>query len=163
MELPERTPLFLGENNKSATPKRQLVDSEKNGEENNSRNRTKSSSERVVGTLDSINADDDDDTDDFESDTGELPSSLNEEDEEDIFFSQLNQTVKRDFVYVLRSSFRSTTIIYIIGILLRIIDVSKTTFSKMILTLIAMGLLVTYLRIIFYKVKMMKSRKMKSE
>lgn len=158
--------LFLGENNKSATPNRPLADSVINDDETYNRKRTKSSSDRVdrvVGTLDSINGDDDDDTDDFESDTGEWPPSLNEEDEEEIFFSQLNQTVKKDFVYVLRSSFRTTTLIYIIGILVRIIDVSKTSFSKMILTWIAMGLLFTYLRIIFYKVKMMKSRKMKSE
>ena len=161
LEIPERMSLFLDENK---SPKRQPANAVTNSANNNSRSRTTSSSDRLIGSLDSIIGDDDDDTDEFESDSGESPSALNDEETDDeTFFTQLNQTVKKDFLYVLRSSFRNATIIYILGILVRIIDVSKSSFSKMILTWIAMGLLLTYLRIIFFKVKRMKSRKIKSD
>lgn len=152
LEVPDRISLFIANDNFAVAPKRGTKTLKRN------------SADKVVGTLDSIN-DDDEDSDGHESDCEEndgLDKSF-DEDNDIQFFNQLNETVKKDFLYILRSSFRSATAVYGVLIVIRIIDISKTTYGKMVLTWIALGLLLTYGRIILYKMKATRSRKLKFE
>lgn len=122
--------------------------------------------------LDSIeseaNESEDDDDEDNESDyqdaatihEGDEVHQSNEEsalaaatgNEED-FIDKLNDTVRKDFFYILRSTYKTTTVGYGVCILFRFVDISHTSYTRMILTCLYLGLLMTFVRIILYKLR----------
>ena len=72
---------------------------------------------------------------------------------------EIDLKVKKDFPTIISSSFKVAAIAYILFIVLSIIDVSSTTLSQMIVTLLALGLLLTFIRIINFKIECRNTKK----
>ena len=121
------------------------------------------SNEKFLGnSLDAIDDDHDGSSDDYDSDFHDaVDNHVDSLDSDDIAFTQINDAVRKDFMYILRSSFKTTTCFYIFSILFRIVDISKASYYQILLTMVALGLLCTYVRIRWFKVKTLRNKKKK--
>jgi hypothetical protein len=75
----------------------------------------------------------------------------------------INVQVKRNFPGVVSSSFKIALVVYILCVVLSIVDVSSTSLSQMLVTLLALGLLFAFIRIINFKIESRNARKVATE
>lgn len=64
---------------------------------------------------------------------------------------ELNMTMKRHFLAIVSSSTKVSASVYLLLVFLQVIDTSAARFTSIVTTIAALGLLVSFLRIIFMK------------
>lgn len=67
--------------------------------------------------------------------------------------SRIDSRIKSDFPSILSSSFKIAVVVYIVFVVLSIVDVSRTSLSQMLVTLLALGLLLAFIRVISFKME----------
>ena len=66
---------------------------------------------------------------------------------------KLNQSMKKDFIGILSSSMKVSSVAYLLLVLSNVVDVSSARFSSIIITLGALGCLVTFIRCVYLKIE----------
>ncbi len=67
--------------------------------------------------------------------------------------SLIDARVKKDFPDVFSSSLKISAVTYLLCVVLNIVDVSSTNLSQILVTLLALGLLVSFVRVINFKIE----------
>eukprot|EP01034_Spumella_vulgaris_P024244 gene24244-30563_t len=75
----------------------------------------------------------------------------------------IDAQVKRNFPGVVSSSFKIALVVYILCVVLSIVDVSSTSLSQMLVTLLALGLLFAFIRVINFKIESRNARKVSTD
>lgn len=71
----------------------------------------------------------------------------------------IDARVRKDFPNIVSSSFKVAAVVYILLVVLSIVDVSTTSLSQMVVTLLALGLLFAFIRVVNFKIESRTARR----
>ncbi len=72
---------------------------------------------------------------------------------------EIEALVKKKFPSMLTWSFQLAVGVYILVVVLSIVDVARTSLAEMLITLLALGLLLTFINVIHFKMETARRRK----